>query len=432
MQQHINKARSLTALSGRSALETLGFLAVGAASGYIGWTQEGFAWLTLVMPAAWVFSRNRIECGANALGYYLGATWYVNDAIHGFFDDISNGTVLSMWIAAGIFMSIAWLIFKTPSPIKHIDGNKQLRNEIAWRSLTLILSASIATLPPFALIGWVHPLYGAADLLPDSGWFGVIFCVLTSAVLGTVFSLPYKNPKKHKGAAAIATLIVLVGILGWHLNATRGNTRPPADWIALDTNFGKAPSNIRERIARHSDLLYKVMGAQQSGKHVLIFPELAAGFWPAGTELGYQWLITPDTILFIGGETRTSPHTLKNSLIAITKEAANADLIVSRQSVPVTMWNPLSPQEHVPSDWFRLNSIRLPSMDGSKKASFLLCWEEMNALAGFSAMLSSPDVLIVASNVWWAKTPESERAQDIHSRLLAKLFGIPRLKAKNY
>ncbi|MFC6522693.1 hypothetical protein ACFQAT_26135 [Undibacterium arcticum] len=168
----------------------------------------------------------------------------------------------------------------------------------------------------------------------------------------------------------------------------------------------------------------------RSGIKAVIYPESILGDWTDSYNKPWKWEIasvakSQGIQIAIGANRQIGKDLWDNTLTL--QNAASTTVIGARQTIPVSMYQPWHNAGYT-SDWSRSTNIRIAGHD----AMVLFCYEEhLPGIILSGIWRKRPEVIVAVSNSWWGKGGVAPVVQERHSESLAKLFGIPLLRAEN-
>lgn len=404
------------------AIEWRGILAAVVHGELLG--QVGLAAATLAWVAIWSQAKTRQDAFGVALLFFLvagrEAPWMVTS--------IGQGAIFgtTIWVAHGALLALPWAL---------LHPHMAHRPKLALRAAAAL--ALTLLVPPWALVQWGHPILAAGELFPGSGWAG----------LATAFALAAALAVLARGAAP-SWAVALVGFaaaLALTSHVHYKAPAPAAGWVAVDTDrrTDRAEACSTASLAASTALMTLARQQLAAGAKVVVFPEGAAGIW---TLCEAYWWRDVDALAFDLGATvlvgalrpdcldaatkclgKDEAHrtSYSNSLIAL---GAAAGIINARVPIPFLSWHPWSPGGHVRgSSGHGLHTVR------GRQAAVLFCYEEMIPSLALATFIGPrPDVLVAVANHWWARPGMTRPAtQARFSQTLARLFGVPLLRATN-
>ena len=424
-------------------------LGLGMSTGYPAGMVAGIG-----MPIACMIPASRRLAFVAAFGYYAAGLWPMVPGARHFTGQSAPILIATlMWVCAAMLLSIPWTLAWIPNG----------RLQYLWR-VPLAEIASI--LPPLGLVGFISPLTGAGYLFPGAGWAGLI---ATSLLPCIVLALANSTIAHSRVCLRLAFSAVISLGIGSHSFGYQ-ETKPPANWEAVNTDFGALSRPLQDFVAAQS--IQERVAA--SSARVLIFPEFVVPRWSDVTEAFWQQTLDgcrtrgqilamgaglprtlanaqdqaadvdivksydfvgaiqalrvndgrlPPALRGSGSAINTNGEPFNNTLLILGSESAT---VYQRVPVPIGMWQPFGNQG-VP---LHLNSPGVLRLDGQRVA-ILICYEELLTYPILASMLEKPTILIGISNMFWFSDSAIARYQLSSLRAWARLFRIPYLSAMN-
>jgi apolipoprotein N-acyltransferase len=397
------------------------------------------------MPVACLMAKSRKSAFRNTLGYYCAGLWPMIPGSQRYLGHSSSLLMaIMLWACSAILLSVPWTFAWTAS----------CRSHYLWR----VLLANLALIvPPLGLVGFISPVAGAGYLFPGTGWIGL---AATALLPGIVLALNHSTGRSRTCLRFAFSAAIALGF-GAHVFIS-AQAKPPANWEAVNTNFGDLARPFQDFAAAQS--IQNRVAA--SSARVLIFPESVVPRWSDATnEFWQQTLVScrdRGQILAIGAglsrtstdpkdriadydfagaiqalrsndrqlqpyvqsnnDTRSEPF--DNTLLILGAESAT---FFQRVPVPIGMWQPFS-DNGVP---LRLDGPGVVRIDGQLVA-VLICYEQLLTYPILASMVQHPTVLVGISNMFWFADSPIPRYQASALRAWSKLFRIPYLLAVNY
>lgn len=223
-------------------------------------------------------------------------------------------------------------------------------------------------------------------------------------------------------AAGLLLAVSAVANLTWHAPAL------PTDWIALDTHLPKVPDEPSQRFTRHTEL-QNLVSHLTPPPSVILLPENVAWKWSSiESQLWQSWQTdsaAADTAVFIGAHVPVDSHTYHNALVMLLPQEGEKQYH-ARLSMPVSNYNPFAQK----------SSTVFPLADGivpvaGRRPAFFICYESVLTWPYLLSLWQHPDMMIVATNVWWAQHTTLPTAMRFFRTSWARLFTLPLLNAEN-
>lgn len=389
----------VTTLQRISALSIL-----SALIGFAGWHGEviGLVFLPLLF-FIWRCCRSRLEVFSALLSYYAAAGRGLLQGATVFFTVPTESP--SWWIGAAI-----WLV---PSALLALAW------ALCWgekhRGLRVVILLAVLSLPPLGIVGWANPLTAAGALFPTLGWLGlgltVAFCCVFAAA-------PYP--------ILILDFVIVAGFLNMM------NDRPfvPPSWVGVDTEFS-ASHGVNDEFSRLKALQKLVIEKSAASPFGTIFvlPELVGGDW----SINRMWWDQAQTTLAAKGQTvllgvseQEQQESLQytNKIVSIGTHKNIS--MVDRVPVPVSMWRPWANDGAV-APWFQSGV----GLVGSTRVAHLICYEQLLMWPILVSMANSPDIVLGASNGWWARGTSIPAIQAEAMHAWGRLFKKPVVLSQN-
>jgi apolipoprotein N-acyltransferase len=408
----------------------------------------------IVMPVVCMTPASRRSAFATTFGYYAAGLWPIIPCAKHFTGQSAPILMATlMWIGTAMLLSTPWTFAWT----------RHDRFQYLWR---VPLAEIAGILPPLGLIGFISPLTGAGYLFPGTGWAGLI---ATSLLPSTVLAFDHSRIGRHRACLCLAFSAVITLSIGAH-HFGRQETKPPANWEAVNTDFGDLSQPLRDFVAAQS--IQERVAA--SPARVVIFPEFVVPRWSDATVTFWQQTLDtcrtrgqilamgaglprrfdnaheqaaevdmvksydfagaiqalqkndgslPPSIPISGSPVNTNGEPFNNTLLILGSKSAT---VYQRVPVPIGMWQPLT-GNGVP---LRLNEPGIVRIDGQRVA-VLICYEQILTYPILASMLQGPSILVGISNAFWFTGTPIPRYQANAVRAWARLLGIPYLLAVN-
>ncbi len=370
------------------------------------------------MPLAWARAPRRMTAGAAVWLLYLLAAREQPLAILRVLPQCSPLVAVALWLAHGAFLALPWLV--TWSPVQP---------PAMRRALGFLAALLWGLVPPWGLLGWLHPLTLSGWLYPAWGWTGL------AATTGLLLSLAL-------GARGWTLSLTLAALSA---NALFRPSPVPPHWVAIDTQLPRmAASDASSRMERQAALMALVTRQLPPVPSVLLLPEEIAGPWTASEDFWWQPVFAAARargITLILGAQRVEGWGLRNGALIVTPTQTRWQL--ARQPIPLAEWNPLS-NRMAPSGWFsdtsRLNS-GITDIHGTR-VLFSFCYEDLLMLPQLVSVVladlgtdpnlgSVPKVIVGMANLWWAGGMAEPWVQQQMLAGWGRLWGIPVVRAVN-
>jgi len=396
------------------SIHSIVLVVASALVGYVTWGKFGWTAGGMIFPLIWSAAATRRDAGLVTLAYYLAGSRVIPSSADVFFGhEISYLMGILIWLCAASVNAAPWLALWTP-------GEKRTATVVAVRTVAALV---IGLLPPIAIIGWMSPLLSAATLFPG---LGLTSFLLGGALLAIMTCLI--AARNFRALAVSAAVVTGLAIFSTSIKAPAA----PKSWKAINLAAGPFPHSTIEIFERNKVLMRQSMEAMERGAKVIVFPEQIAGWWgdlstKSMLEATLKSQPNSDDVTIIFGAEVHLPDSLgsTNSLIFMSNDGLGK--LDSRQSVPIALWRPWSEISN-PADWTRTNVVPV----GDVKALFSFCYEDfIPILHILSFIADDPKVIVSVSNAWWVRGTDEVEIQEQHIAAIAKIFGVPLLRAVN-
>lgn len=394
--------------------------AAGAAIALIAWFPGHWLIALLALPAIWSLAKGRCSATAVWIGYYLTGARDIPIASERFFSGHVELTPsaafelgILLWFSQAVALAAPWALAKP----------NNCQRGCAWRAAVATL---LTCVPPLGIIGWLSPLHAASELFP--GWQLVALLLGLSAI--AIASV------RRNFQARLAALPMMGLALAAHLSA---QPHAPTGWAVVNSSFGKlGQSNYGALCRRSQEAMLAAQAAFDKGNHVAILPEETVGLWRPAVRFWWRPLIT-----HLAGQRRTlvlgadAPSGARDDVVpgyndyfrytdsAIVVGAANGRFD-SRQPVPGGLWRPGA------RIGAALGSLKQPYVSvGGKLVGFSICYEDYLLWPHWRLYVHRPDVLVSMANDWFAHHLPLSQIQRQSIESVARLSGVPLLRAMN-
>ncbi len=383
-----------------SAVTILLFFTVGALTAIVAW-HYGMAWMLLVLPLSWYYSRGYISVYVLMSGYFIFGAY---DFPH-VFDVFFNGWYVwgvAIWLLHGLLLALPYALLRR------------------YGAYGLISALFITTLPPWGTIAWLSPLLIAGDLFPGSGVEGYAAGML-------VFFVIAHSAREWKLRWPLLISLALISI--W-CNATAlsyNNSRFPL-WFGQNTYFGDYPRDAVEGFERQLRLMRQVDAALRDGARLILLPEGIVNQWVPASE--YWWKKEID-IAKIKKATLLIGATLYQGrghwIDALVVRGADTGLASARIPAPIGMWNPFV-SHTFDADMAGSGVIQVQG----RAVAISLCYEDALVYPmALSFLLKRPVAILSSANNWFAGGTDESDMQNLSIALQARLYGVPLIRALN-
>lgn len=408
----------------QSALAAIQFLTIttaGTAIALIAWFPGHWLIALLALPAIWAFAKGRGSATAVWIGYYLAGARDIPIACERFFAGhgelppaVAFGLGVILWLSQAIVLAAPWGLAK--------PNNCQLGHW--WRP---VAATVLTCVPPLGVIGWLSPLHVASELFP--GW-QLVALLLGLAVIATAASMP------RNALAGLAALPIVGLSLVAHHSA---HPHAPNDWVAVNSTFGKLDqASYRALFCRSQEAMLAAQAALDKGNQVVILPEETVGLWRPAVRFWWGPFISSlahrRQTLVLGADLRAGEtegaapglndyFRLTDSAIFLGGAHGRFD---SRQPVPGGLWRPGA---RISAS---LGSLKQRySRIAGKLVAFSICYEDYLLWPHWRLYIRRPDILVSVANDWFARDFALGQIQRQSIESVARLSGVPLLRAVN-
>jgi hypothetical protein len=278
------------------------------------------------------------------------------------------------------------------------------RREKAWRAAAMTTAVIAAAILP---IGLGSPLTSAGLLFPGTAFAGVLFTVVLCFALSA-------RAWKLFGITALAAVL-------WQ--ARYSPPQPLQTWRAVATSFGGKAYGPMDPAASFRALMWVSARARSSPAQVLLFPENVLPDYSdavTGEWIDLGTVARQGTTIVIGSDRPTVSFERRENVL-LARGALSAEY-VQRVPIPVAMWG-----RDTDAHLFGPGVMKI----GDRRAAVLLCYEQLLVAPVLQSFLNRPDVLLAASNLYWARGTNVDAVEQGCVEAWARLFGVPYLRAVN-
>lgn len=397
------------------ALACMASIAIGALVALTTWYPGHWHMLLLLLPAVWSRVRGHTSAFAIWIGYYLAGARDIPVVCMRFFADYGELTRpealmlgIAFWIAQACVLATPWAILKPAS-----------NASASHHALCAVVATTLATVPPLGIIGWLSPAYVASKLFP--GWKA------PGLVLGITAIACAASISRARFARQVATLLVILSLLA---RSVASEPVVSSRWTGLDTRLGRFDqSSYASLYARTHQVQAIAQRAFSKGATVVVLPEEIVGLWRPGTE--YWWrddiqaLTAAKRTLIVGMDLTASdtPFRYTDSAVIVGADQGRLD---SRQPVPAALWRPGAAVSAA------RGSLSQPYVVvAGKSVAVSICYEDLLWWPHWRILLQSPDVIVSLSNSWFDSDLALAHIQRQGIAAIARLSGVPLLRAVN-
>lgn len=395
----------------------------GGALGWVAWRPDGPVALIALLPFLWALQRSRGAAGWVWFGYFLAGTRDMPSVVARFFPREPWAFGILLWILDAMILALPWVLLRPKDEATS-----------ASVSVRATLAMVLFTVPPIGCLAWLSPLLAGGVLFPGWGWGGVAGTV----ALLTLLAVVGHTLRLGRVARLRIRMLPVVGLMTAAAAANLAFRPPsaPEGWLALDTHFGRFPTDPHAAFRRQTDLMQIAAEAIQAGAKVVILPEEVAGTWR--TAVQYWWRPIDElaarhgATVLVGADVPVAPDLVEgatprftNSLVML---GTTRGQVGARVPIPIGLWRPWS-QSGAVGD---IGGYGVAEVQG-RRAAVLICYEELLAWPVLLSFLHRPrpEVLIGAANHWFFEGIGPLWIKRRSSELWGRLFGVPSVRAVN-
>lgn len=395
----------------KSVVQVIFYGILGTAVGWGTWGGGRDGWsmlLILLLPLAWGLSESRWAASMLVFGYYLAGTRGLPGGAAVFF-----GYGAPWWYGWACWISVC-VIVTAPLTVLWTTETKSR----PWRFVAAIC---LSVIPPIGLVGWINPISVAGTLYPGCGWAGAVLS------LGVLAALVARYDGWIGGLAGIAVVANLVSCIVV--------PKTPEGWVGANTHFPQLSSSVGGDAGKMLAGIKRIEWVKTFVKtipanSVQVLPETVIGEYNGMSAFSLSdaddALAARGSRLLVGAEVPQDGK-YQNSLVVLGAKNNEQKKAVQGIPVPISMWKPWTKSGAVADIWGHGNVIEV---NGSR-AGALICYEQLLPYSIFWMMVKKPDVIVAASNVWWARETSIPAIQQQMVGVFGRLFGVPIVTAVN-
>lgn len=398
-------------------------LGAGSAVGWVAWHPDGAVALIALLPLLWALQRSRCAAGLLWFGYFLVGSQDMPAVVARFFPEQPWSFGILLWLLDAIILSLPWLLLWS-------NGHAKPRAVCVRAVVALVLF----TVPPIGCLGWLSPLLAGGVLFPGWGWGGIAAVVVLYVALAWVGDTLRRNRVECLRQRMLPIVVLLLATAG--ANLLYQVAKPPAGWVALNTELGRFPEDRFAAFARQQALMRMSKDAINKDATLVVLPEEVAGTWR--TAVAYWWAPLDEfarahgAVVLVGADVLDSPGLVEKDAQPFTDSlvmlGAIQGKVAARVPIPIGLWRPSS-NRGAAADLLGSGIIEL----NGRRVAVSICYEDLLAwpvLLSF-AHWRKADVLISVANNWFYEGFGSLWIQRRSIELWARLFGVPLLRAVN-
>lgn len=387
----------------------------------LGWAAWGSGRTPAVAALLLIFismCRTRAQAYLLGAGYAFGVLRHTSAFIASWFENnllVGASAVLAYALVSGAVWCLGW------SGSKHI-----------WRKATApLLAWTVAILPPATVGVPGHPVIAWGSIAPGSQWVGVA----ASALIPCVWVYFQHRNQSSIAIKARWIAIFLAATLLTYLGQARyqpvSSYGPAAVGITTEWGQTAGAADVIRRIKSIGEMSQQL--GESAGPVTVFWPESILGI--------YDHIVFPiiqDAILrhadrygqttVIGIDLPLPGGVYENAAVAFYPDGRSA-MAVARQPAPMSLWRPWRGRDTWVADWTAKNTL---AMGDGRTAALIFCYEEyLPILYLINEIRDKPDLYVALANTWAERSSEGSDIQTQHSHGMARLFGMPYIKAEN-
>lgn len=395
----------------------IGTLVLGAAwlLGHNAWVGPEAVILLLLLPALMNQVKHRFWPYAVALAYFGSASIELPGVIDRFFP--GGPGVIAMYggpLLLTALQSLPFLLYRPDRPARE-------------RALRMVVALLLLTLPPIGWLAWMNPLLAAGVLFPGIGYGGLALAVVTFGVLAAGGD---RGSRKWVLLASAPLLLAAIGLNQWY------RVNPPENlyqWTAFDTKI--QPANQRDPLEIRTTLPGNAIGElsmamMNDATDVIVFPEsILSPLTPADQVAMSRAVLEAERrgiVILAGVVEQDGPDSWRNTIQAFGAQEGVVD--ESRIPMPMGNWR-LS--GGVPARPFASDLTIIETRRGPYVTAMSICYEDTLIWPHFGLLAGRADVLVSVSNSWATSHTRGRVTQEVSAKLLARLAGVPLVRAEN-
>jgi len=417
-------------------------------------TINVFAWqhllstiALLLLPAIMNWLRWRWWPFVVAYAYFLTGNTELPEMIARFFDPTPS--IVTRWggpLLLSAIQSAPFLLYRADRPPLE-------------RALRMAGALALLTLPGVGWVAWHNPLFVAGTLYPQWGAWGLLLTVVLFAVMaagGPKFRVREKNNVRGQRIVTVSCLLAF-GLSFWAMwqDVQHPASRAMPGWYEVDTRF--IPGHKRRlgdpipgaELARMAEHIMEFPGVE-----VIVFPESVLAPMAPVDELELQQVAeraSKEGVALLMGETialKSDGSAWRNTITAMGYEQPNRPCVrgegeipcllgderlgntidESRLPMPMGGWR-LS--GGVPARPFASDIVPLETRSGTVNMAMSICFEDLMLWPHRGLLTGQADVLVSVANTWATSGTRGDRSQTASAHLLARLAGVPLVRAVN-
>lgn len=295
-----------------------------------------------------------------------------------------------------------------------------------WR---VVLAWTVAAVPPFGLVTWMHPGLMAGVLYPSMGAVGIPLALV-------IMAAPAAKLRRSAADVVVCGVIALALVVaGFAMRERlRAPIMPMMDWFGVNTQIPPAGRWTEDLIQPKvpGDVVAEAVTASLPAK-VILFPETT--FAPMSdadkvSVLGAMIAANKaGATVLAGASIATGPDSWRNTLVMLRPDLGDP-IVLSDARVPMLYGN-WQLTGGVPVHPFATDLVRVPTSGGPITAAVSICYEDILLWPHFGLLTGRSQVLLSLGNAWATAGTTGDRIQTQSATLLASMAGVPLVRARN-
>lgn len=408
----LNKS-NLLILKNATFLNVVKFFLLGGAVGWLAWGSGDslyqLAWIS-VIPLAWGRAVSKWSATALIAGYFLSGSRGIVDGAKVFFGQSNEFVGLSFWTVSSLLLTLpfffAWSADRRKNPHR------------------FLAALVVIAVPPLGIFGWGNPFVAAGVFFPGLSWLGLIL------MSGMLMSLVSKN---KWWIYVFFTMAISCNLISHFISSESNNF---SKWGGVDTGFPGVASGVSTDGGLYLSAFRRLQWIKNYANEVapgrvVVFPETVIGAYDISAEYelndAEKNLRTKGSRLIVGGELPQSDGRYKNSLVVLGAEKEENKLIVQSIPVPFSMWKPWSENDGAVANLSGKSAILVKGV----RTSGIICYEQFLFYSWIMTMVDKPEIVLAASNLWWARDTSLPNIQLQMIRSFRRLFDVQVIVSRN-
>ncbi len=375
----------------------IGYGLGGLAAG-LGFYSASTVWALCLFPLGLRYAPSILHTVGIAFLFNLVAGFGLLPAIH----TLSNDPViaLSAWVLPALLLAVPFALAPT----------------MPWTGVLVALI--LMNLPPLGVIGLPSPLIVAGAMLPGAGFVGLTLVLV-------LFQLLYSLSVARSVGACLLFALVGVSIYGATFSAA---PQSGPRFVGVDTRLNHSLSADPDYIADYhsQSRILEVLKDMEDSAPFVLFPEAMGGRLTDTAQARLRsFAVATDREFITGGEEFTDSGQYNNVLAHVS--AGNVEVLYrQRMPAPWFMWRGGM------DGFFRADLTRPGTfLFAGINTGALICYEIALPLLILQTHWHKPDVVLVASNLWWGGETRIPDIVRLHIAAWSRLFGVPYILAMN-